>query len=144
MERKELKKLGGEERFEFKGNFERFGVKRGWEGVEEDTILLKDITLLKDNKKVASHLWFNLTSGFENALFGTERFEIGNNKKFFFELNKEEKEQITNKMKGKSLCFHGRVEDYEKGWQGRKAEEYSEARKEKDWKISRPTKVRLC
>lgn len=48
----------------FTGIFERFGLKDGWQGVSETTVLLRDIR--NDwGKIVCDHLWFNYTKGFQ-------------------------------------------------------------------------------
>ena len=52
-----------EERATFQGQFERFGTKKGWQGREEQTILLKDIYDHTGNL-VCDHLWFNATKAF--------------------------------------------------------------------------------
>lgn len=51
------------ERATFKGIFERFGLKSGWTGYPEKTVLLKDI-VDAHGAKVCDHLWFRLTLGF--------------------------------------------------------------------------------
>ena len=61
--RTKLKALENE-RLKFTGIFERFGIKSGWQGSEETTILLKDIKNEK-NKIVSEHCWFNYTKGFQ-------------------------------------------------------------------------------
>lgn len=130
--RQELEKLGTAKRFRFSGKFVRFGTKRGWEGAIEDTILLSDVRVIASGKQVTPHLWFNLTIGFTEAI-----------NKFLGTTWETKQEEIQRLLLEKSavLEFDGRVENYYKGWQGQKAEDYGEARQEKDWKISRPTKV---
>jgi hypothetical protein len=62
--RKELEKISDTNmRARFTGVFERYGVKRGWRGQEEETILLKNIKD-EDGNIIADHLWFNHTLGF--------------------------------------------------------------------------------
>jgi len=63
-QRTKLAKINGV-RDTFTGTFVRFGTKRGWQGVEEDTVLLRNIKN-KSGKIVTKHLWFNLTQGFED------------------------------------------------------------------------------
>lgn len=60
--RKELEKIENY-RGIFTGTFVRYGLKRGWNGIAKETILLLDI---KDDKGniLSDHLWFNLTKGF--------------------------------------------------------------------------------
>ena len=52
-----------DERATFTGTFERHGVKTGWTGQPEKTVLLKDI-MDSRGAKVCDHLWFSLTMGF--------------------------------------------------------------------------------
>lgn len=115
--RSELKGLGHNRRHSFIAEFNRYGIKRGWEGAVLETILLINIRL-KDNqnKIVANHLWFNKTLGF-GALGELKTGDI--------------------------IEFEGRVDTYEKGYKGRYAEEQGEGWAETDYKISRPTKIRL-
>ena len=120
--RSELKKIGGQERHIFTAIPIRLGTKTNtYTGNEEDTILLKDIQ--KENKTVSHHLWFNYGIGFSDAL-----------------------ENMVNEDGSFKPCkieFSGRVTTYEKGWRGRKAEEEGEARYENDYKIERPTKIKI-
>jgi hypothetical protein len=51
-----------EQRRTFRGVFVRYGIKRGWRGAHERTVLLRDISL-PDGEIVTDHLWFNLTQG---------------------------------------------------------------------------------
>lgn len=60
--RKNLKKIGTQERHTFTGTFVRYGSKSGYKGIIE-TLLLKDIKNAND-KLVADHLWFTKTKGF--------------------------------------------------------------------------------
>lgn len=132
--REKLAKVGTQSRFRFSGKFVRFGSKRGWEGVEETTILLKDIKWLATGKQVADHLWFNHTYGFSEAIDS------------FLGMAQAMPQEYIQKMlleKNATFEFDGRVENYEKGWQGRQAEEAGEWKSEKDWKISRPTKIKV-
>ena len=76
-------------------------------------MLLKNVIDLKTGRKVADHLWFNFTLGFEDA---------------------EPKENDV-------LEFNARVKMYSKGYQGNRADELGEASFERDWKLSFPTKV---
>lgn len=132
--RQELGKLGNAQRFRFSGKFVRFGTKRGWKGAVEDTVLLSDVRVLASGKQVTQHLWFNLTQGFSDAIntfLGTT-----------WESKQEDVQRILLE-KNAVIEFDGRIENYWKGWQGQKAEDCGEARQEKDWKISRPTKVTI-
>ena len=114
--RSELKELGYNRRHMFIAEFNRYGTKRGWEGAVLETILLTNIRLKDSHKQVANHLWFNKTLGF-GALGELKTGDI--------------------------IVFEGRVDTYEKGYKGRYAEEQGESWTETDYKISRPTKIRL-
>ena len=52
-----------EERATFTGTFERFGTKNGWQGRQDQTILLKDICD-QSGTRVCDHLWMNATKAF--------------------------------------------------------------------------------
>lgn len=65
--RKELAEENGK-RKKFRAVFDRTGKKINYKGYSEDTILLKDIVDVQSNKKVADHVWFNFTKGFEKIL----------------------------------------------------------------------------
>ena len=114
--RAELKELGYNRRHRFIAEFNRYGTKSGWEGATLETILLVNIRLKDSHKQVANHLWFNKTLGF-GALGELKAGDI--------------------------IEFEGRVDSYEKGYKGRYAEEKGESWAETDYKISRPTKIRL-
>jgi len=132
--RKELRKLGNAQRFRFSGRFVRFGAKSGWNGITEDTILLSDVSVLKSKKQLTRHLWFNYTESFDDAI---------NN---FLGTTFRDKREDVQKMlieRNAIIEFDGRVENYFKGWQGQKAENYGMARQEKDWKISRPSRIEI-
>lgn len=50
-----LKKLGGQDRHRFEARVERFGSKRGYQGREVHTVLLRDVTC--DGQEMTDHLW---------------------------------------------------------------------------------------
>jgi hypothetical protein len=52
-------------RKKFHGTFSRLGKKRNYNGYFEDTILLVNIVDSETNKRVADHVWFSYTKGFE-------------------------------------------------------------------------------
>ena len=93
--RKELKKLGSEDRYEFIGTFDRLGVKNGYKGVET-TVLLTNIVLKETGDLITDHLWFNFTKGFANA----------------------------DLKQGDKVSFSARVSRYEKGYKGYKEDVY--------------------
>jgi hypothetical protein len=55
-----------EQRTAFTGTFVRLGTKRGWEGRQDQTVLLAHIRDQHGNL-VCDHLWFNLTKQFAVA-----------------------------------------------------------------------------
>ena len=79
--------------------------------------MLKNIRVAETEQQVASHIWLNKVQGF---------WDIEDNLK-----------------EGVEIEFFGRVDSYEKGWAGKKAEEYGYGNTESDWKISRPTKISI-
>jgi hypothetical protein len=110
--RKELSKSNGE-RKKFSAIFSRIGSKKNYKGYSEPTVLLTSVTDLETNQKVADHLWFSLTKGFEeNGI-------------------KEGKE-------GSVIEFEARVKEYEKGYVNRAL---GMNKRSVDYKLSHPTKI---
>ena len=66
MIRKRLKAQEGQ-RKTFTARFTRFGKKVNYKGYSEMTVLLTDITDTETQERVADHLWFSYTQGFEKA-----------------------------------------------------------------------------
>ena len=66
MIRKRLKAQEGE-RKTFTASFTRFGKKTNYKGYSEMTVLLTDVTDTETQERVADHLWFSYTQGFEKA-----------------------------------------------------------------------------
>lgn len=66
MIRKSLKAQEGQ-RKKFTARFTRFGKKVNYKGYSEMTVLLTDITDAETQERVADHLWFAYTQGFEKA-----------------------------------------------------------------------------
>ena len=60
--RRQLQKIN-DVRASFSGTYVRSGIKTGWKGRLEATVLLKDVKD-KNGKIVTDHLWFNMTMGF--------------------------------------------------------------------------------
>lgn len=87
-----------EERATFHGTFERFGIKSGWQGRQEKTLLLKDI-YDHTGKRVCDHLWFNVTRAFA----------------------------AMNLQAGDQVQFDARVKKYQKGYFGRRDDVYKPA-----------------
>jgi len=113
--RVELKKIGSDKRHTFLAEVGRDGEKSGWNGEIVITILLKNIRLKKTGQIVANHLWFTKGIQFEDS----------------------ECEE------GDEIEFSARVAEYGKGWQGRKAEEIGEDSFKTDWKLERPSKIKV-
>ena len=111
--RRNLAHFAGDRR-RFRGTFARPGVKRGWTGQDETTVLLQNVTDVETGAVVTGHLWFNLTKGFE----------------------------ALNLAVGDVVEFEARVTSYTKGYQGRRAWETGEAWTATDWHLSRPTRAR--
>ena len=66
MIRKRLKAQEGL-RKKFTARFTRFGKKVNSKGYSEMTVLLTDVTDAETQERVADHLWFSYTQGFEKA-----------------------------------------------------------------------------
>jgi len=64
INKKLAKKVGVRETFT--GIFRQFGTKKGWNGIYENRILLKNIKTL-DGSEVVYKAWFNFTKEFEKA-----------------------------------------------------------------------------
>lgn len=108
--REELEKIGSQERHMFTAVFERFGQKHGYKGPEQ-TVLFKKVRD-ESGKVVADHLWFNLTKGFAQL----------------------------DLKEGDVVSFCGRVEEYERGYYGRREDVYVPT--SYDFHITRPTQVK--
>jgi len=87
-----------EERMMFQGTFGRLGTKRGWQGRQEQTVLLTDICD-RTGSRVCDHLWFNLTKQFA----------------------------ALSLQPGDVVVFEARVKAYVKGYFGRREEVYKPA-----------------
>lgn len=114
--RKELQRIGSEERHRFRGEFVRKGYKSGYNGsYPKETLLLVNI-VDENGRKITDHLWFNYTKGFWKA----------------------------HLIKGDIVEFHARVEPYTKiytkGYPRNKRNAH--IRKRIDYKLSYPTKIK--
>ena len=92
--RKELKKLGNEERFRFMAEFARTGFATSFNNsygntIYKPTILFKNLVLLPENQYITDHLWFN---------YGKQFMRLGDLKV------------------GDKVQFDARVATYQKGW----------------------------
>lgn len=112
MLRKKLSAIEGN-RKTFIGTFSRFGLKPGWKGRQEETVLILDVRDADSGDVMCDHLWLNLTEGFR-TLHLTE---------------------------GDRITFAARVKPYVKGYQGSRAERTGEAWVSLDWKLSHPTRI---
>jgi hypothetical protein len=86
------------ERATFHGTFERLGTKNGWQGRQDQTVLLTEVCDATGTP-VCDHLWFNLTKAF--ALLRLQPGDI--------------------------VQFDARVKKYLKGYFGRREEVYRPA-----------------
>lgn len=95
----------------YHGVFVRFGVKSGWRGRTDHTLLLKDI-IDSNGQPICDHLWFNLTKAFA----------------------------ALNLQTGDVVYFDARVRDYVKGYRGYRDDVW-DVPVELDYKLSFPTRV---
>jgi hypothetical protein len=109
-QRKQLKTIN-QQRMRFRASFERYGEKPAYRGFPIPTLLLKDVCRIDTGEQVTDHLWFTVGAWTPPNLIQGERIE-----------------------------FDARVKIYEKGYQGRLAEERGEAWYSLDYKLSHPTK----
>lgn len=113
--RTQLAKLGSDTRFAFRGKFARYGYKRNHDrsGFEHyvPTIMLTNVQVYTNDQwhDVTNHLWFNLTKGFA---------------------------KLGLLAKGDLILFHGRVNDYFKGYFTQIAQH--------DFKLSYPTQIKYA
>jgi len=112
--RKELENIGTEKRYTFIAEFVREGIKKGWHGDLDETILLKNVKLKESGKILCDHIWFT-----KGSQWGEYDW-----------------------IPGDIVEFSARVGEYYKGYQGRKAEENGELWTQKDWKLERPTRIK--
>lgn len=108
--REKLREIGCEERHRFTATFSRFGTKNGFKGLVE-TVLLIDVKDANGNI-VTNHLWFNKTKGFASL-----------------SLNE-----------GDVVEFTARVDEYTKGYFGRREDVYKPI--EKDYRLTYPTNIK--
>lgn len=111
--RKALKALE-HERFTIQATVGRFGKKPGWRGKSLRTILLLDVRRVADGLFLTDHLWFTCGTTFD-------RLDL---------------------QCGDRIQFDARVSAYQKGYQGRRAEEIGEAWSDTDYRLARPTRAR--
>jgi len=112
--RKKLKELENL-RKTFSAVFNRYGSKTNWNGFPEKTILLIDVRD-SNKKKVADHIWFSMTKGFEKMGKLTE---------------------------GTKIQFNARVKKYIKGYAGYKEDIQFEKPIKEDYKLNNPTQIKL-
>lgn len=98
-------------RMRFVATLERFGTKRGWSGSPEQTLLLRDVVFADDDQPACSHLWFK-AGVWSSSLKPRDRFE-----------------------------FCARVDNYDKGYHGGRAESLGVEIHQTDYHLERPSQV---
>jgi hypothetical protein len=98
-------------RMRFRATVERFGSRSNWHGYPETTILLKDVCFASNGELACDHIWFKEGAWASGLEIGTT-FE-----------------------------FDARVDSYEKGYQGRRAEGLGMSLLTIDYHLERPSKV---
>ena len=115
--KKRLTNIGPKKRHRFRGEFVRYGEKDGrWSG-NNVTVLLKNITLLPGGERVADHLWFNWTGGFQ---------------------------RLGDLQAGDLVEFDARAIRSEEGYLGDDLLLQIENPPRMVWKLSHPTKIEKC
>lgn len=112
--REKLAKIAGQ-RKKFRATFSRLGTKKNYKGYSEPTILLIAIIDLETNAKIADHVWFSLTKGFEDA-------------------------GIKAGKEGASVEFEARIKGYKKGYVNIR---YKLNQQKTDYKLSHPTRIEM-
>ena len=112
--RKELLKIDGH-RKKFSATFSRLGTKKNYKGYSEPTILLISIIDIETGLKVADHMWFSLTKGFEHA-----GLKVG--------------------KEGATVEFEARIKEYKKGYVNVR---YKINQQKADYKLSHPTRIKI-
>jgi len=112
--RTELKEIQNN-RKTFTGIFKRYGTKTNWHGFPEKTILLTDVKDSIENK-VADHIWFSMTKGFE---------------------------KLGELKEGDLVQFDARVKPYFKGYNGYREEIRWEKPIKKDYKLNNPSQIKV-
>jgi hypothetical protein len=114
--RSELKALGSHRRYTFVATFERYGSRENhFSAYPEITMLFLNVMERCSGKKVTDHIWLKCGKRMET---------------------------LGELKKGDMIQFDARVDQYVKGYQGRKAEEMGEDWSELDWRLSFPTNVK--
>jgi len=112
--REQLQKIDGA-RATFRATFKRFGSKTALKGPPIVTLLFVDVVDLH-GRQMCDHIWFTMTKGFEALKL----------------------------MGGELVQFDGRVREYEKGYKGRRDDDFDDcAPISTDYKLSHPTNIRL-
>jgi hypothetical protein len=99
------------QRMRFRAKVEYFSSKRGWRGRPEPTVCLTNVQFVATGELATDHLWFT-TGAWTDGLLPGDVFE-----------------------------FDARVDAYEKGYRGRRAEELGMDSYSIDYHLERPTKV---
>ena len=98
--RKELKKIGCEERHTFTAIVEKFSLKNGFRGLPLRTILLTNV--MHEGIVVANHVWLTCGKRFYSAIL----------------------------LPGDLIQFDARIKEYEKGYKGRKIDVHKPIKKD--------------
>ncbi|VVC06125.1 Uncharacterised protein [uncultured archaeon] len=98
-------------RMRFRATVERFGTKSSYCGFPKKTILLKNVCFADSGNLATEHLWFTVGQW-------ADWLEIG-----------------------ATFEFDARIDQYNKGYQGRRAEEYGLESHQIDYHLERPTKI---
>ena len=98
--RKELKKIGSDERHTFTAIVEKFSLKSGYRGLPLRTILLTSVRC--EGTAVAHHVWLTCGKRFYSAIV----------------------------LPGDLIQFDARIKEYEKGYKGRKIDVHKPIKKD--------------
>jgi len=101
------------ERLRFRARAARYGSKANWHGYPEPTILLTNVVFTEDGSPACDHVWFTVGKWAGGI------------------------------VPGGTIEFNARVDEYEKGYCGRLAEERGESWSAIDYHLERPTNVRV-
>jgi|SRR5690242_9383720 hypothetical protein len=101
------------QRLRFSATVERFGSRSNWHGYPEPTILFRDVRFADTDAQACDHLWFRCGAWSAGLAPGDQ------------------------------VMFDARVDSYEKGYQGGKAERLGLSSWDIDYHLERPTKVTI-
>ena len=101
------------QRLKFRAVVDHYGWKDNWHGYPIQTVMLRDVIFASDDLEACDHLWF--TCGKWARMLSP----------------------------GATIEFEARIDAYEKGFQGGRAERLGLAWSEIDFHLERPTKVTI-